>query len=240
MPTILISGAASGLGEAFVDAFIDQQDVEIIAIDRVAIESEPKANVKTYEVDVSSAESINAFAEQIQDVQIDMLIHSAGVRGLVPAISSAKPDDVAAAETISVMDMETMVKTYQINTAGTFMLLQALMGNFRNSGDGSPPKAIIMGSRMGSMGYNTAGGGYAYRASKAALNAIIKSFSIDVPEVIFTVIHPGRVETGLVASREEGAIEANESIKDMLRIIDKLTKEDSGRFYDRFGDPIVW
>ena len=87
---------------------------------------------------------------------------------------------------------------------------------------------------------NTAGGGYAYRASKAALNAIIKSFSIDVPEVIFTVIHPGRVETGLVASREEGAIEANESIKDMLRIIDKLTKEDSGRFYDRFGDPIVW
>lgn len=239
MKTVLISGAASGLGKAYLDA-IQHEDVQIIAIDRSHIDRRHHQNIRTFEVDVSSSQSIATFAEHIRDVPIHLVFHSAGVRGLVPSIASEKPEDVAAAETAHVMDTNTMMNTFQINAVGSFMLLQALMDNIRLGSKDEPAKVIIIGSRMGSVGYNSNGGGYAYRASKAALNAIIKSFSIDVPEVIFTTLHPGRVETGLVALREDGAIEADESVHEMLKVINKLTLEDSGKFYDRFGGTIVW
>jgi NAD(P)-dependent dehydrogenase (short-subunit alcohol dehydrogenase family) len=239
MKTILISGAASGLGKAYLDA-VQHENVQVIAIDRCYMDHVDRMNLRSFEVDVSSHQSIATFADHIRNVPIHLVFHSAGVRGLVPCIAAEKPEDVAAAETMHVMDLDTMMSTFQINTAGTFMLLQALMENFKLGSKEEPAKVIIIGSRMGSVGYNSTGGGYAYRASKAGLNAIIKSFSIDVPEVIFTTLHPGRVETGLVASREEGAIEAEESVDEMLKVISKLTLEDSGKFYDRFGDPIVW
>lgn len=90
------------------------------------------------------------------------------------------------------------------------------------------------------MGYNTTGSAYAYRASKAALNAVVKSFSIDVPEVIFTVLHPGRVESGLVMCKEEGAISAEESVGVMVPLIERLDKTCSGTFMDRFGEKVEW
>lgn len=90
------------------------------------------------------------------------------------------------------------------------------------------------------MGYNTTGSAYAYRASKAALNAIIKSFSIDVPQVLWVIMHPGRVESGLVMCKEEGAISAEESVGCMVPLIEGFGKGDSGRFLDRFGGTIEW
>ena len=98
-----------------------------------------------------------------------------------------------------------------------------------------------MGSRMGSTTSNTSQGkGYAYRASKAALNAIMKSFSLDIPEVIWTIVHPGRVATRLVAIREDGALSVDEAVGDIVRLIDGIDASHSGRFMDRFGAEIPW
>ena len=240
MYTVLISGAASGLGKAFLHRFASQGDIRIIAIDRSAILHEFGDPVQSFKVDVSSPASIAAFADQISNAKINLFIHSAGIRGLVPSIASANPSNVAAAETRQVMDLNTMMHTFQVNAAGTFLLLQAVVPKLANGSGGDPAKVVIMGSRMGSVSYNSTGGAYAYRASKAALHAIVKSFSIDVPEVLFTILHPGRVETGLVASREEGAIEAEDSVDDMMKFIGKLGLADSGKFYDRFGESIGW
>ena len=94
---------------------------------------------------------------------------------------------------------------------------------------------------MGSVGHNTElGNAYAYRASKAALNAIVKSLSIDVKEVIWTIIHPGRVETALVQIKEDDAMPVVESVGDLLPMIQRFSKADSGRFLDRFGKDIQW
>jgi NAD(P)-dependent dehydrogenase (short-subunit alcohol dehydrogenase family) len=241
MPTILISGAASGLGKAFLDILLRRADCEVIAIDRSPIRHVVHERLRTFEVDVSSPYSIKAFAQQIYDTPVHLFIHSVGIRGLAPLTEAAHPQDVAAAETLEVMDIDTMMRAFQINAAGTFLIIQALLSNFiLASSKANPTKVVIMGSRMGSISYNTTGGAYAYRASKAGLNAIVKSLSIDVPEVIFTVLHPGRVETGLVKCREEGAIEAEESIEEMMEVIERLADADSGKFYDRFGKAIGW
>lgn len=105
-----------------------------------------------------------------------------------------------------------------------------------------PARIVVMGSIMGSVGANTAGGDYAYRASQAALNAVLKSLSIDVPEVCFANVHPGPVETGLVKGGEEDSISCDESLKELLPLIEKLGdgKLASGCFVDRFGDLIKW
>lgn len=115
-----------------------------------------------------------------------------------------------------------------------------------------------MSSRMGSVGANTAGGGYAYRASKAALNAVVKSLSVDVPEVVVLAMHPGRVETGLVGEnmlpwclrdrganvrvewKEEGAMSPEESLQTCLKVIEGAGLKDSGKLLDRFGEVIQW
>ena len=241
MPTILISGAANGLGAAFVEAYRALPEATVITIDRSPISS-PHSNVQGYAVDVASQESIEDFTKQIQDQSIDLVIHSAGIRGLVPQIENEKPDDVPACETLDVMDLATLIRAFQINAAGTFMLLRALLPNLKKA---SNPKVIVMSSRMGSIGNNElpnkdAGSAYAYRASKAAMNAIVRSFAVDVPEVSFICCHPGRVETKLVRCKEEGAITAEESVADILPLIERWGKEDSGKFYDRFGKTIQW
>ncbi|KAK5109681.1 hypothetical protein LTR62_006803 [Meristemomyces frigidus] len=239
--TILISGAANGLGAAFLQAYCTQSKTNVVAIDRARITTHHD-NVQTYQVDLTQEASIREFAEQIKNTPIDLVIHSAGIRGLVPHLEQEHHGNVEACETLEAMDLATMNTTFQINAAGTFLLFRAILPNLHLAKD---PKVIIMSSRMGSVGNNAAGNraagsAYAYRASKAALNAIVRSFVVDVPEMTFVMCHPGRVETKLVKWREEGAISAEESVDGLLPLIEGWGKEDSGKFYDRFGETIEW
>lgn len=247
MPTILITGAANGLGAAFVNHYQLQPNTKILALDRLPIQT-IHPNVQTYTLDLTSEQAILIFTHQISSVPIDLVIHSAGIRGLVPALEDLHHNNVAACETLDVMDLETMTRTFQINTVATFALLRALLPNLhlsKHEHASSPPKVIVMSSRMGSLSNNAlpnaaAGSAYAYRASKAALNMIVRSFAVDVPEVVFVLCHPGRVETRLVRGREEGAIEAGESVEGIVELIEGWGQTNSGRYYDRFGGVIEW
>jgi NAD(P)-dependent dehydrogenase (short-subunit alcohol dehydrogenase family) len=250
MPTILITGAASGLGAAFLSAYATQQpSTKILAIDRAPITPDPNhPNIHPHTLDLTDESAVLAFAQKISTEPLNLIIHSAGIRGLVPALEDQYPNDVAACETLSGMDLETMMRTFQINAVATFLLIRALLPNLLLCDSGpaeTPPKVIIMSSRMGSLTNNArpnpaAGSAYAYRASKAALNTIVRSFAVDVPGVCFVLCHPGRVETGLVRGREEGAIEAGESVGGILPLIEGWGMGESGRFYDRFGERIEW
>ena len=250
MPTILITGAASGLGAAFVQSYTTQQpSTKILALDRTPRTPNPAhPNIHPYTLDLTDEKAVLAFAQAISTEPLNLIIHSAGIRGLVPALEDQHANDVAACETLAGMDIGTMMRTFQINAVATFSLIRALLPNLLLCDSGTvktPPKVIIMSSRMGSLSNNarpnpSAGSAYAYRASKAALNTIVRSFAVDVPGVVFVLCHPGRVETGLVRGREEGAIEAEESVGGILPLIEGWGREESGRFYDRFGDVIEW
>ena len=242
MPTIAISGAGSGIGHSFLEHFAADPSNTIHAIDRsfsdaVSI-SDSTAELIRHTLDVSSPESIADLRKALDDKPIDLFIHSAAIRGLVPSVLE-KQDEPGPAETLEAMDAETMMKTLQINTVGSFLLIKALLPNLKAAKKGG--KVVIMGSRMGSIESNKDGSAYAYRASKAGVNALIKSFSIDVPEVCFTIIHPGRVESRMVPNmREDRAIDAEDAIKMMLPMIEKFSKDNTGNFYDRDGEEIPW
>lgn len=240
MATILVTGAANGLGAAFIKAYQGIPGNNIIAVDREHIADIPE-HAASYKVDVSDAESIESLTTKIKGEPIDLVLHCAGIRGLVPEMEVNSPGKVAACETMEVMNLDTLMKTFQVNSAGTFLLLRALLPNLRQA----KGKVIVMSSRMGSIGNNevpnrAAGASYAYRASKAAQNMIVRSLAVDEPDVTFVLCHPGRVETKLVKWKEEGAISAEESVKGLLPLIAKWNKQDSGRFYDRFGERLEW
>lgn len=265
-PTILITGAFSGLGRAFFEHFATGSRDEssshngtpnfrVIGIDRQPWpdqNGDPQASHihgprSVYvQVDITAPpHKLEAFARKWvgEDTPLTLVIHSAGVRGLVPGVELRESDDVAAAEALGVMDAATMVGTFEVNVVGTLNIVTAVLPSLRLAAAmGLRPRVVAMSSRNGSVAANVGGGAYAYRASKAALNAVIKSMSIDVPEVCFALLHPGRVETGLVSVKEDGAMTCEESLRTMLPVLDRLGEGHlrSGCFVDRFGVEIPW
>lgn len=240
MPVILISGAGSGIGNAFLEHYAKDSANTIHAID-VAWSEEVKArespaNITTHTVNSASKESLDKLTSKLSDTPIDLFIHSAAVRGLNPNIQE-RDDNPANAELLDVIDAETFTQTLTVNTVGTFMIIRAVLPNLKASRSG--PKVIVMGSGMGSI-TNNKGGAYAYGASKAGLNYVVKSFAGDVPEVTFGIIHPGKVESLMTHVREDGAIDADEAIGMMLPIIEGMKPEQSGMFVTRENKPIPW
>ncbi|KAJ0108989.1 flatoxin biosynthesis ketoreductase nor-1 [Diaporthe amygdali] len=264
-PTFLVTGALSGLGRAFFEHFAAGSreglshghisEFKVIGIDREPWPGQDGKPQPSHvhgprsvyvQVDVTSPpDELDAFTRKWigEDTPLCLVIHSAGVRGLVPGVKLTKSDDVAAAETLDVMDAATMMKTFEINVLGTFNIITAVLPNLRLAvQQGLHPRVAVMSSRNGSVAANKTGGAYAYRASKAALNAMVRSMSIDVPEVCFGLLHPGRVETGLVSVKEDGAMTCEESLEGMLVVLDRLGEGHlkSGCFVDRFGVEIPW
>jgi NAD(P)-dependent dehydrogenase (short-subunit alcohol dehydrogenase family) len=239
MPVILISGAGSGIGHTFLEHYAKDKANTIHALDvawneEVNVDEHP-ANITTHTVNSASEESLAELTSKLKDTPIDLFIHSAAIRGLNPEIQK-KDDNPANAELLDVVDTEIFTQTLTVNIVGTFLLIRAVLPNLKAA---KSPKVIVMGSGMGSIA-NNKGGAYAYGASKAGLNYVVKSFVGDVPEVIFGIIHPGRVESRMTHVREEGAIDADEAIAMMLPIIDGMTPEQSGMFVTRENKPIPW
>lgn len=258
-PTIVVTGASSGLGRAFFEHFAAHSTPphRVVGIDRQPWPDENAAEQSTFhhkdkpalniQLDITkpAKDLRSALLLELGDKDpVVLVIHCAGVRGLVPQVPITTSADVAAAETLDAMDPATLLRTYEINVVGTFNILSALLPNLRLAAEQKlKPRVVVLSSRMGSIAANDKGGGYAYRASKAALNSVLKSMSVDVPEVHFAMVHPGRVETGLVCVKEDGAISPRQSLEDVLPLIERFGvggEFESACFLDRFGEVLPW
>jgi len=239
MPTIMISGAGSGIGNMFLEHYSKDSANTIHALDVSWSEDikarEAAADVTTHTVNTASKESLDELTSKLNGAPIDLFVHCAALRGLNPEVQKKDPNP-ANAETVDVIDADIFQKTLTVNTVGTFMVIRAVLPNLKAAKSG---KVIVMGSGMGSI-TNNKGGAYAYGASKAGLNYVVKSFAGDVPEVMFGIIHPGKVESRMTHVREDGAIDTDEAIDMMLPIIEGMKPEDSGMFVTRENKPIPW
>ena len=104
----------------------------------------------------------------------------------------------------------------------------------------------LLSAKVGSIGDNRLGGWYSYRASKAALNMLVKTAAIEVarshPQAVLISLHPGTVNTALSQPFRGAHIgrAPHEAAADMLRVLDRLTPSESGGFFSYTGEPLPW
>ncbi|KZT55208.1 NAD(P)-binding protein [Calocera cornea HHB12733] len=229
MPIAVITGANAGIGHAFVNKFI-AEGWTVYALDKV-IGDDLKAlkSEKAAEVDVSSEPSIKSFAESFGEGKLDLLLNVAGVM--------AHPED----DKLETVTSAVLGRTFAVNASGPLLLTQALLpALLRTPGS----KIANVSSRVGSMGDNTSGGTYAYRASKAALNSISVSMSVELKSkgVTVLILHPGIVKTSLTPGSDEipEAVEPEYAAEKLYGIIQSKGLEETGKFWHRDGYELPW
>ncbi|TMW64552.1 hypothetical protein Poli38472_011432 [Pythium oligandrum] len=224
--TVMITGCDQGIGKALVQ-YYTKLKWNVIGTTRDPEEAEAlrEANARIVAMDVSDEVSILNVAAHLAGERIDVLINNAGImiRGGLQNIS--KKD---------------LMDQLEVNAVGAFLVIQGFLPHLRSAVDKNGSALVInIGSRMGSISENTSGGLYGYRASKAALHMLSVSLAVDLKHehVAVVVVHPGKVETEMVAPGELTPVESASMI---AKLIDTVTMEDTGKFFHANGTQLPW
>jgi NAD(P)-dependent dehydrogenase (short-subunit alcohol dehydrogenase family) len=237
MRSVAVTGASSGLGLEFTRQYLDR-GVQVIAGSRTAAEAESLRRLKdqhggrlTVErLDVADPASRHAFRDVV-DSKVGSL------DGLVNAAGIIAGDEEHISE-FGRLDQEELARTFLVNSIAPLMMTELLFPLLEK---GEHPIVVNLSSLNGSIALWERPGKYSYCASKAALNMITKVLSLELHEagVRTVAFHPGWVKTWMTRN-EPAPMEPAESIAGMLRVIEALSPDDSGRFLDWQGNEIPW
>ena len=228
MTTVLVTGANRGLGYEFVKQYSENK-FDVFACCRNVNEAkklkelaEISENIKIYELDVGNVKTIQNLSKQLQNEKIDVLINNAGIY---------------RSSTIGNINYEEWIESFKVNTIAPYQIVENFLEQIINS---DLKKIVSITSKMGSIDDNTSGGSYIYRSSKTALNSMMRSLTHDLKNqgVATLTLHPGWVRTDM--GGPGGWINSIESVQGMIKQIDKLTIDDSGKYLDYAGKTINW
>ena len=227
---IAITGANRGIGLEFVRQLLGRGDIVEAGV-REPSEANPlqglareaDGRLRIHRLEVQDPASVQSFAVQVGEFPVDVLINNAGVSGKWVGLTE--------------LDYEDLSRTLAVNTLGPLRLTAALLPALLK---GSTRKAVHVSSVMGSIGKNAEGGAYGYRMSKAALNMGVRSMALDFrgQGLITAALNPGWVQTDMGGAN--APLRPEESVRNMLRLIDGLGPEHSGRFFDHDGSELPW
>lgn len=142
------------------------------------------------------------------------------------------------------LDPTHMARHFAINAIGPALLMKHFLPLLARDG-----KSVFatLSAKVGSIGDNQLGGWYSYRASKAALNQLVRTAAIELrrkhPDALCVALHPGTVTTALSAPFAKTALEVKtpeEAALRLLTVIDSLTAAKSGGFFHHDGTPLPW
>ncbi|MEL7296253.1 MAG: SDR family oxidoreductase [Pseudomonadota bacterium] len=236
--TVLITGAGRGLGLEFARQYL-ADGCRVVVLQRAPSDALSAlmsgAGGDRLSVGYCDLTDDNAMRDAVATLDIgalDVLIHNAGSMGRRTFGEAGQ-----AAQALGTFDRAEWDALFDINVYTPLALTELLLPALKRS---SQPKVIAISSVLGSIGANNAGGIYGYRASKAALNAIVKSLSIDLAgdKVIATALHPGWVRTDMGGS--DAHLSATESVTGLRQVIDSLDLDRSGHFIGYDGEPLPW
>ncbi|MDX1581005.1 MAG: SDR family oxidoreductase, partial [Alphaproteobacteria bacterium] len=194
MPHALITGANRGIGLGHTKALLERgwtvhaccRDPEGADELRSLANTGHDGELKIHSYDAREEDAARKLAQEITG-PLDILFANAGVMG---------PSE----QGLDKIDYDGLLDTMRVNVAGPLALAQA----FADQVAKSTLKVIaLQSSRMGSIKDNDSGGKYAYRASKAALNMVGRSLSVDLKDkgIIVLILHPGWVRTDMGGSQ---------------------------------------
>ncbi len=233
---IAIIGASGAIGNAFIDHLSQQTESNIYAFSR-SDKTSSQNNVKSGHIDFSDEQTIIDAANSIpDDINLDLTIVASGIlhgEGFGPEKSMRD------------LDPEIMHKVFHDNTFGPMLVAKHFLPKIHKD---EQSIFAALSARVSSISDNYLGGWYSYRASKTALNMMIKTASIEMArrykKSIIVGIHPGTVDSDLSepfqSNVEEGKLFTPEfSTGKMLEVLNGLEPEDTGKLFAWDGKEIM-
>lgn len=221
MNNALIIGASGGIGAA-VALELESRGAAVTRLSRSADG-----------FDVTDPSSVDRHLDAL-DGPFDLIFVAVGI--LAPQGSGPE-------KALSAIDALSMAQVLAVNTIGPALILRHVPRLLAKDG---PAVAAILSARVGSIGDNQIGGWHAYRASKAALNQIIRGAAIELgrshKQAACVALHPGTVETPFTANYagRHRTMPASDAAAHLLAVIDGLTPARTGRFFDYAGAEVPW
>jgi len=221
----LVIGASGAIGAAFVRVL--SANARCVSVEVLHRNSQPC-------IDFAREGSIaEAAAALVGKAPFHLIINAAGVLHSPHFMPEKKLGDLHYAQ---------MLETFQVNAFGPAMVIR----HFAKLLDAERGVMAVVSAKVGSIEDNRLGGWYSYRASKAALNMLLKTAAIEVkrtnPNALLVALHPGTVSSPLSQPFRGAEIgrSADDAANDMLNVIDGLTAAETGRFYAYNGEELPW
>ncbi|MEM8615613.1 MAG: SDR family NAD(P)-dependent oxidoreductase [Pseudomonadota bacterium] len=233
----VVFGATGGIGAALTWRLAQRADIdEVFACSRSG-EGPAGAAITPLSVDVLSEESLAEAATRIKEAGGAALVIVA--IGLLSDGDALQPEKTYRHQTLPAFE-----QVFAINTFAPGLIAKHMLPLMPRRG-----RAVFaaLSARVGSISDNRLGGWHAYRASKAALNMLIRNYAIEQArrsdDFIAVSLHPGTVDTGLSKPfqgnvPEKKLFTPDQSAGYLLSVIDGLTPTDTGKAFDWAGEPI--
>jgi NAD(P)-dependent dehydrogenase (short-subunit alcohol dehydrogenase family) len=233
----VIIGASGGIGRALAERLRSDQAYErVIALSRRLSAGWTRAD--WIQADIRDESTLAAAAARLgamgQPTRIIVATGQLHGSGLVPEKS------------MRALSLESLTALFTVNAAGPALVAKHLLPLTPRD---RPSLFAALSARVGSIGDNQLGGWYAYRASKAALNMLIRTLGIEHrrthPLGTCVALHPGTVDTALSAPFQSGVpagklFTSEQAASALLAVMDGLGPEANGGFYAWDGTPIPW
>ena len=239
MSTALITGANRGLGLEFVRRLslmgwrvlaTCRSPGQAEALNRIAAES--RHGVEVHQLDVVDPQSIDALSAALGDGAVDLLVCNAGVSRMKQALITG-----AEGQRIQDVDDALWFEAFCTNAIGPLRVAAAFADRVAAS---ELRLMAFMSTRMSVAGQDSSGAYYMYRASKAALNVVVKNLSIELaPRGITCVaLHPGWVRTDMGGPNAD--VSPEESVSGMVKILLDAKLPKKVQFLDYRGETVPW
>jgi len=216
----LVIGATGGIGSAVVST-LSAQGVEVVGLSRAE------------GLDVTDEASVARVMGGLEGA-FDLILVATGAL----EIGAHRPE-----KTLRALDGAALAAQFVLNAVGPVLVLKhalRLMPRDRRS------VFVALSARVGSIGDNALGGWYSYRAAKAALNQLIHTAAIEMarthPQAVVACLHPGTVATRFTEKYvgSHPTVPPAVAAANLLSVIDGLTPEQTGGFYDWQGKVVPW
>lgn len=188
-------------------------------------------------LDLTDEASIAEAARQIQALGAD-------VRLIVDASGILHAEGLSPEKSWRDLDAVQLAKAFAVNAIGPALLMKHFLPLLPRQG-----RSVFatLSARVGSIADNRLGGWYGYRASKAALNQLVRTAAIELgrrqPAALCVALHPGTVATSLSSPFVKAGLDVQtpeQAAGRLLDVIDRLPPGSSGGFFDHRGDPVPW
>lgn len=245
MKNILITGGSGGIGLAFGQYFLSLPDTVVFSTYRwndsrlKELKQSNPGRFDYFKMDITREEEIIAVIEEVKQ-KTDRLHYA------INCIGFLQTDNIQPEKNLRSLNGDNLMKYFQVNSIGAVLLAKHLTPLFKHE---ERSVFATLSAKVGSIGDNQLGGWYGYRASKAALNMLIRSVSIEyqriLPNTIVALLHPGTTATNLSLPFQsnvpaEKLFSPDRTVRQLIDIINGLSIDRTGSFLSWDGSELPW